>query len=372
MKMNGLRMQQRQRQNHTMRLLFLVLGTVILLALFGRSLIRLYPLQAQTGLPTTHWLALPALRSGVGDPGLAVLDGKIHVVGGTEYFGSSGFHEVFDPVSQRWASLPDLPRQLSNAALAVVSDTLYVMGGYNVLEGGALPDTYRYAPATQSWLAASDMISPTSGAGVAVLDDEIYIFGGYDNYAESRLVQKYDPAKDCWTLGSPMSVGRSEFGMVTLNGLIYAIGGNIRVSTTQGEVSTRARPSTIARQTLDALSTLVSVYNPASDTWYNVAPLPAPRVSMAVAVLNGQIYVMGGTDVWISGAVQNSAYVYAPLSNQWSVAPALITARSGVRAVTVDDVIYVLGGYDQSNTPLANNEAYGIASKQLYLPVVQR
>lgn len=364
-------MPQSQRWNGMRRLLFLVMSTSTLLALFGWRFFTTTSLQAQTNFTATHWLALPALRSGVGDPALAVLDGKIHVVGGVEGFGSSGLHEVFDPEEQRWTSLPDLPRQLSDAAVAVVSDTLYVMGGYNILAGGALTDVYRYEAATQRWLAVSALISPTSGAEVAVIEHEIYIFGGYDNDAESRLVQKYDPAKDRWTLGSPMPVGRSEFGMVSLNGLIYAIGGNIRVATPQGEVSTRTKQPHGARQTLDSLSTLVSVYNPASDTWYTVAPLPAPRVSMAVAVLDEQIFVMGGTDRWRTGAVQNSVYVYDPLSDQWVEAPALPTARSGVRAVTVDETIYVLGGYDQANTPLATHEAYGIGGNQLYLPVIQ-
>lgn len=365
-------MQQNQRSNSSIRLLHPVIGAIILF-FFGAWLFAApVTLQAQPNLVSGEWISLPALRSGLGDPALVVLNGKIHVVGGSEFFGSSGFHEAFDPVSQRWSSLPDLPRQLSNAAVAVMSDTLYVMGGYNLLEGGALADAYFYKPETQRWLTASAMLSPTSGAGVAIIDQEIYVFGGYDNQAESRLVQKYDPAKDRWTLGSPMPVGRSEFGMVALNGLFYAIGGNVRLTTAEGEISTRTMAPNMNKQLRATLSTLVSVYNPASDTWFTVAPLPAPRVSMAVAVLDEQIYVMGGIDVWRSGTVQDSVYVYDPLADEWAAAPALMTARSGVRAVTVDDAIYAIGGYDQANTPLPTHEAYGLRAKQLYLPLIRR
>lgn len=365
-------MLQSQSGNSRRLLLFLVISTITLFTLFGWYFFTPSSLQAQVDLVATGWRTLPALRSGVGDPALVVLDGQIHVVGGVEDFGASDLHEVFDPVAQHWTSLPALPRPLSDAAVAVVSDTLYLVGGYDILEEGALTNTYRFVTATQSWLALPPLLSPASGAGVAVIANEIYIFGGYDNVAESRLVQIYDPVHDRWRLGSPMPVGRSEFGMVSLNGLIYAIGGNIRTMTPQGEVSTRSRSQHVGRQMADSLSTLVSVYNPASDTWYTVEPLPAPRVSMAVTVLNEQIFVMGGTDRWITGDVQTSVYVYDPLSEQWVDAPALLTPRSGVRAVTLADTIYLLGGYDQANMPLANHEAYGLSANQLYLPVIQR
>ena len=48
---------------------------------------------------------------------------------------------------------------------------------------------------------------------------------------------------------------------------------------------------------MDQNESLSSVerYNPALDSWEEVAPLSAPRRSVAVAALNGRLYAVGGS-----------------------------------------------------------------------------
>lgn len=48
---------------------------------------------------------------------------------------------------------------------------------------------------------------------------------------------------------------------------------------------------------LDATESLSSVerYNPQSNTWHEVAPLSTPKRCVAVAVLNGRLYAVGGS-----------------------------------------------------------------------------
>lgn len=373
-------MEQSPNINRSLRLLWALFSTVgntlsaivIVFLLFWLIFSSAQLTHAQSPIAPMGWQPFPPMRSGVGDPSVIEVDGKIHVIGGVEFFGSSSLHEAFDPLTKQWESLPDLPSQLSNAAAAAVGGKLYVMGGYNLETGGALTSTYIYLPATRHWITATSMISPASGAGVAVINDEIYIFGGFDNYAESARVQRYNPLTDQWTLHTPMPVARSEFGMVTVDGLLYAIGGNVRPYTGTLSTTVQAATATAMIPTVSTLSTLVSVYNPTSDIWRNVASLPMPRISMAVAVLDNQIYVMGGVDVWLSGTVQSVAYVYTPVTDQWSTMPPMLSARSGVRAITLGALIYAIGGYDQSFLPLATNEVFGFPIEMLYLPIISQ
>lgn len=365
-------MRQKQRNTSNLHLALLIISNIVTFCLFAWLFTTPQAIYGQTETTATRWLPMPQLRSGIGEPSVAVLDNKIHVVGGVESFGPSGFHEAFDPVTQRWESLPDLPHQATNAMAAVLNGKLYIFGGYNPARGGALSSTHIYEPGSESWLTATAMLSPTSGAGVAVINNAIYLFGGYDNVTESSRVQRYDPSADRWTLRAPMPVARSESGLVTLDGLVYMIGGNVNVYTATNRVLTNVFNDPANQADANPLSTLVSVYDPTHDTWRDLAPLPAPRVAMAVAALQGKIYVIGGVDAWRTGTAQSTVFSYDPLRNQWSVEPPIFTPRSGVRAVTLNDILYIIGGYDQAFVPLNIMEAYGLTVKPLYLPILWR
>lgn len=365
-------MVQNHRSNGILRVVILSISSLLMLGVLGWVFSTPWRAQAQLSIIPAQWHALPAIRTGIGEPAATIVKGKIHLIGGVADFGVSGFHEAFDPETWQWETLPGLPLKRSNAAVAVLDDKLYVMGGYNSYANGALTATHIYVPATQSWLTATSMISPASGAGAAVIGDEIFVFGGFDNIAESQRVQSYQPSSDTWTLRTPMPVARSEFGLATVDGLVYAIGGNILVYTETESLSFATNILNTSGPNAGITSALASVYNPATDQWHDVASLPEPRAAMAVAVRNGEIYVIGGLDNWFKGTVQDSVYVYNPQTNLWSTMTPIITARSGVRAIGVNEAIYVLGGYDQSFASLAVHEAFGITVNNLYLPSINR
>jgi len=87
-------------------------------------------------------------------------------------------------------------------------------------------------------------------------------------------------------------------------------------------------------------------YDPTADRWVFRAPMPTPRASFATAVYNNKIYCIGGT----TGAknTQNVASnvneVYDPAKDAWTIKASMPTARVGVTASVVDGKIYVLGG----------------------------
>ena len=103
------------------------------------------------------------------------------------------------------------------------------------------------------------------------------------------------------------------------------------------------------RSTRLAVATLVSTiadhseYDPATDTWKELAPLPRAEGSPAAVVVDGKIYVIGGR----SGSSDfGDVYIYDPLTDTWSIGPS-IEPRGTAGVVAYCGGIYLFGGESQ-------------------------
>jgi N-acetylneuraminic acid mutarotase len=99
------------------------------------------------------------------------------------------------------------------------------------------------------------------------------------------------------------------------------------------------------------------VYDPATNTWSDAAPLSVPRDHHAAAAVAGRLYAIGGR--LNRQHSQNLAVneMYDPSTNQWTPKADLPTARSGVTAAALGGRIYVFGGEAPSGT-FHENEQY--------------
>ncbi len=67
----------------------------------------------------------------------------------------------------------------------------------------------------------------------------------------------------------------------------------------------------------------VLVYTPESNTWSTKASMPTPRSGVAVAELNGEIWVIGGVEdpdpgpPSLSTVISNKVEIYNPEKNSW-------------------------------------------------------
>jgi len=79
---------------------------------------------------TSAWRVLPAMKVPRGSAGAAVVDGKIHVIGGR---GRDGVvvaaHEVFDPRSGTWTEAAPLPTARDHMVVIAVNGKIHVIGG---------------------------------------------------------------------------------------------------------------------------------------------------------------------------------------------------------------------------------------------------
>ena len=87
----------------------------------------------------------------------------------------------------------------------------------------------------------------------------------------------------------------------------------------------------------------VEQYDPATNTWRFVAPLPQPRHHAGAAVIGSSIYVVGGFSAFAFDP-QSSVYRYDTQLDQWTEVASLPKARGALGAVTIDGKIYAVGG----------------------------
>ena len=108
-------------------------------------------------------------------------------------------------------------------------------------------------------------------------------------------------------------------------------------------------------------------YDPATDNWTVKAPMPTPREYFGIAVYQNRIFTIGGYS-WNDG---NPIYafstneVYDPSNNSWQTKSPLPTARQYIQASVLNGEIYVIGGKNGGVSPSARtttnlNEVYSV------------
>ncbi len=106
------------------------------------------------------------------------------------------------------------------------------------------------------------------------------------------------------------------------------------------------------------------VFNPTTNVWTTGVSLPTPVADAAAAVVKNILYVIGGDDSIDGSAVTNNVWAYNPKTKVWSAKAAMPTARTHAAAVVVNNIIYVIGGWNGvfSGDGLATVESYNPAT----------
>ncbi|MCZ7625765.1 MAG: galactose oxidase [Candidatus Methylomirabilis sp.] len=102
-------------------------------------------------------------------------------------------------------------------------------------------------------------------------------------------------------------------------------------------------------------------YDPVTDTWRKRAPMPTARDHLAAAALDGKLYAVGGrVGTGVAMALgENLAVteVYDPDTDRWDDRRPMPTARGGIAAVALGGRLFVFGGEESAGT-FAQTEAY--------------
>lgn len=147
---------------------------------------------------------MPTYRESGG--GVAV-GGKLYYFGGWQWNSASGTPAttmaIYDAQSNSWSEGPPLGVWRGDFAVAVVNGRIYVIGGENAdfADGGgggyyisATSTVEEFDPVTGYWWARAPLPRPREEAGAAVLDGKIFVIGGgyYYNYNDGGWSYDYD------------------------------------------------------------------------------------------------------------------------------------------------------------------------------------
>ena len=149
--------------------------------------------------------------------------------------------------------------------------------------------------------------------------------------------------KGTWSKKSTLPTKRFEVGVVALNGKIYVLGGE-----------SNGNPATV----------LNTEYDPATNRWRDLAPIPHVTSHPGVAVGNGKIYVLGGFIGVPHVGAMNIAYEYDVATDQWRALPPLSSPRASIGAAFVDGKLHAIGGRGLDKVTVNTHEVYDPAAGQ--------
>jgi len=282
----------------------------------------------------------------------AAANGKMYIEGG---FGPGG-HPVgmmweYDPATDKWTKKKSMPVPAHHAAIAEYHGKLYIFGGFkfypvaNQTFGGWEPidNAWEYDPASDSWKALAPI--PTKrGSPVAVVSgSKIYVIGGASNQGTNTPAvfqngparsltanEAYDPETNKWEARSPMPTPRNHAYAGSVSGKIYVMGGRA------------AHPFITVASNLD----IVEEYDPATDQWGpQKARMPTARSGGGFATYNGRIYAAGGEvqTPQLLGAFR-ALEAYDPATNTWAILPPMPLPRHGVAAAFLGNRLHLVSG----------------------------
>ena len=182
-----------------------------------------------------------------------------------------------------------------------------------------------------TWTRKADMPTRRWELSTSVVDGKIYAIGGASAYGSRplRTVEEYDPATDTWTTKSEMPTARQGLSTSVVDGKIYAIGGGA------GSGGSYTGGKTFST---------VEEYDTATDTWTTKSEMPTARGWHSAGVVDGRIYVIGGSPSYPFSAVL-MLEVYEPATDTWTQKGDIPCASSTSFASVVDGKIYTFGGY---------------------------
>jgi N-acetylneuraminic acid mutarotase len=361
---------------------------LVLVFLTASLVITAKPVFATAPVENSWTLKAPmhVARSGLG---VAVVNGKIYAIGGTNQEGFLATNEEYDPATNSWTFKASMPTARSTFGIAVYQNKIYCIGGVSCNA------TEVYDPAIDAWETKASMPTARWQLEANVVNDKIYLMGGEPN---PTLNEVYDPATNSWITKSSIPyvewrnfhqagvytatvVIDDEIYWIGVVGFFYSPLGfkllNQQYSPKNDSWSLRAPPPSDITPEAAGVTTGVwapkriyvfgddgynSAYDPAADTWQYGKPVSPTRHDFGVVVVNDRLYVIGGSYVWSASDLNEE---YTPFG--YGIVPpkiAVISPENGNHtsgnvslALTVNKpalwIAYSLDGQD--NTTISGN-----------------
>jgi N-acetylneuraminic acid mutarotase len=200
-------------------------GVVYLIGGFGTTTNRPGTLVHRYDTGTKAWTEAAPLPAPRGGHAAAVLDGRIHVIGGGNSVSTIDDHSVYDPKTNTWSERAKLPRSMGSPAAVAVDGTLWSIGGRSGPTD--FGDVHIYDPGKDAWTPGPAIDARGTG-GAVLLAGALYYIGGESQAGRVVLgdVLKLTRGSRTWTTDTALPTPRNFARTVVFRNAIYVVGGS--------------------------------------------------------------------------------------------------------------------------------------------------
>jgi N-acetylneuraminic acid mutarotase len=170
---------------------------------------------------------------------------------------------------------------------------------------------------TITWKKLASLPEGLNGGEAVSLNNEIYFVAGRTKTSKSASFYKLNPIDNQWIKLADVPDPATNIAMATVNGKIYVIGGDLFKNTNRE-------------------------YDPKSNSWKLLKPMPTGRQHINCGVYENEIYIAGGLTSWKN--ITKNHEVFNTATNTWSEKAAIPYLVQNASVVTIDSLIYVIGG----------------------------
>lgn len=221
---------------------------------------------------------------------------------------------------------------LGATAACAVAASLTACGGDKTLDADSPPTTRKRFPAAVV-STTTPSTTPFGGVVPKTTTTTRKVSGGTTAPTTTTTTSLGGRVKPS---DAALPTGRTGAGGAAWEGLVVVVGGAVA----SGSPSAR-----------------VDAFNPVTGQWLRAPSLPVALRDAAVAVLGGDLWVVGGyATAGDSEVAQTATYVFHPGDTEWQAGPALTTARGGAALAALGSFLVAVGGQGGDGAALATVE----------------
>ena len=256
----------------------------------------------------TAGATMPVLES---ETGTAMVGTRACAAGG---YPAHRTFQCYDVVANTWQVMPPLPGGRDHGEAVAHDGSIYFTGG-----GGEAGDSigWRFDFAANQWVAVPELPN-VSASGAAMLNGFAY-FAGFN-----ALFQFNPRTRQVRLIAGDGRAARDHSQLVAFQGELWFLGGRSGLGTVNG---------------------IVSIFDPASETWRAGPQMLAGRSGFAAAASATTLFVAGGENFGIQPFVTiASAEAISAGDAGWTAIPSLPHAVHGFGGVVHGNAFITLGG----------------------------